>query len=171
MFELQEQSAKLASVNPRSEIHGDERVAAFDLKFEVDMPNDVLIHFHPELRTTLFKKNENPDLVDQVDEDRERLVDLRFPKLGALKWDWEGTGYSLSVEHGLGGQHSDILLGDVKIDKFTFVPKSGGTVSLHFRAIVHPLSHDVGKLCEKIQQEVLISLDPPAPTTVEELFD
>lgn len=85
MFELT-QEAKLSSINARAEIHGEDRRAAFDLKFEAACTNDVLIEFHPELRQMLFKRG-NPDLVDDLDP--ETLSELRFPALGTLKWDWE----------------------------------------------------------------------------------
>jgi len=67
MFELSQQ-VKLVSVNARAEIHGEERKSAFDLSFQAECSNDVLIHFHPQLRQMLFKKNDNPDLVQQIDE-------------------------------------------------------------------------------------------------------
>lgn len=167
MFELDKQKVKLASVNARAEIHGENRRPAFDLKFEAQCSNDVLIHFHPELRTTIYKKNEAPDLVDQADS--EALSALRFPKMGAIKWDWEGSGYTVTVDYGLSGK-SDINLSECQVDNFKFVCQEGGTVVVLFRAICHPETADVGRLCEFIQREVEISVTPPEPTTVQELF-
>lgn len=167
MFELKAHTVKLASVNPRAEMHGEERKPAFDLKLEVACTSDVLIHFHSELRTTLYKKPENPDLVEQGGNDE--FTALRFPKLGALKWDWEGTGYTLVVGYGIRGK-SDIRLGDCKVDGIRIEPQNGGTVNLSLRVIAHPESKDVGKLCEMIQQNIEISLLPPDPETLGELF-
>jgi hypothetical protein len=79
MFELN-QTARLTSVNARAEIHGEDRKPAFDLKIEASMANDALIDFHPELRQFLFKKDDTPDLVDQINPDA--LTALRFPKMG-----------------------------------------------------------------------------------------
>jgi len=167
MFELKDHTVKLASVNPRAEIHGEERKPAFDLKLEVACTSDVLIYFHPELRTTLYKKADSPDLVEQAD--AEALTALRYPKLGALKWDWEGLGYTLVVAYGVRGK-SDISLGDCKVDNIRIEPQNGGTVNLSLRVIAHPESKDVGKLCEMIQQNIEISLTPPEATSVQELF-
>ncbi|SNT33413.1 hypothetical protein SAMN06265795_12621 [Noviherbaspirillum humi] len=166
MFELA-QAVKLASVNPRAEIHGEDRVPAFDLKIEAFCPNDLLIPFHPELRTTLYKKAEDPDLVEQLD--GEALTALRFPKMGAIKWDVELTGYKVEVDYGLGGD-SNIMLGEVKIDGFKISPQNGGSVGLSFRIICHPESEDVGRLCEFIQRDIDIKVIPPEPTTLGELF-
>ncbi|MGE5622215.1 MAG: hypothetical protein ACM3WS_03555 [Bacillota bacterium] len=166
MFELKSQ-VKLASVNPRAEIHGEDRVPAFDLKIEAVCPNDVLIHFHPELRQQLYKKAEDPDLVEQLD--GEALTALRFPKMGAIKWDAELTGYKVEVDYGIGGD-SNIVLGECKLDGFKFSPQNGGSVGLTFRIICHPQSEDVGRLCEFIQREIDITVTPPEPTTLAELF-
>lgn len=167
MFELKNHVAKLASVNPRAEIHGEERKPACDLKFEVDCTNDILMDFHPELRAMLFKKSDDPDLVEQTEP--EALTALRFPRLGTLKYDWEGVGYSLSIGYGIGGK-SDIKLGDCQVDSMRIDPMNGGTVKLVFRVTCHPESKQMGQLCELIQQEVTINVTPPEPTSVQELF-
>jgi hypothetical protein len=168
MFDLDQQQVKLASVNARAEKHGEDTKPAFDLKIEVALPSSALIHFHPELRQHLYKRDENPDLVDQVIEG-DGLTILRYPKLGALKWDWEAASYSAVVDYGLGGD-SDIVLADVKLDHFVFEPQNGGSVAVTFRMIAHPDSDDVGKLCEFIQRDIVLPLTPPEPTTVHELF-
>lgn len=166
MFELK-QAVKLASVNARAELHGDDPKPAFDLKIEATMVNDALIHFHPELRQVLYKKDETPDLVDQINP--EALTVLRFPKMGPLKWDWEGIGYSVTVGYGIGGA-SDIQLSACKVDHFKIEPQNGGSVLLTFRVIAHPETADVGKLCEFIQKNIDLTVTPPAPATVQELF-
>jgi len=167
MFELKEQQVKITSVNARAEMHGDQPKPAFDLKCEVAVGNDALIDFHPELRAMLYKKNDAPDLVDQVEPDA--LTALRFPKLGPIKWDFEGRGYSVRVAYGIGGP-SDIRLGDVKVDGLRLTPQQGGTVLVAFRVIAHPATDDVGRLCELIQQTIEMDVTAPEPATVQELF-
>lgn len=167
MFELTNHKSKLSSLNARAEIHGEDRRPAFDLKFEAACPSEVLIHFHPELRSMLYKQNDAPDLADQMDP--ENPTALRFPKLGTLKWDWEGTGYTVTVPYGIGGP-SDIKLGECEIDDFKFSPQNGGTVLVQFRVICHPETADVGRLCEMIQQSIDITVMPPEPASLGELF-
>lgn len=168
MFDLN-QVVKLANVNPRAEKHGDDTKPALDLKIEAQCPSSVLIHFHPELRQHLFKKDENPDLVDQVTEG-DGLTLLRYPKMGGIKWDWEAVGYTATVDYGLGGD-SNIVLNDVKIDHFAIEAQNGGSVLLTFRIIAHPDADDVGKLCEFIQRDIELNLVPPEAKSVHELFD
>lgn len=167
MFQLKETKVLIASVNARAEKHGDKTEPAFDLTCEVSCPSTVLDMFDKELRTTLYKKNDQPDLVDQADP--EALTALRFPKVDALKWDLDLTGYALRVAYGIGGP-SDIQLGDCKIDGFKFKAQQGGTVSVRFRVIAHPKTEDVGRLCEMIQNTIEMDITPPEPTTVHELF-
>jgi hypothetical protein len=168
MFDLENATVKLASVNARAEKHGEDTKPALDLKIEASCPSSVLIHFHPELRQHLFKRDENPDLVDQVVEG-DGLTVLRYSRLGALKWDWEGAGYSATVDYGMGGE-SNIQLQDVKVDHFSFEPQNGGSVAVTFRIIAHPDSVDVGKLCEFIQRDIELTLTPPEAKNVHELF-
>jgi hypothetical protein len=170
MFDLN-QTVKLSNVNLRAEKHGDDTRAAVDLKIEATCPSIALIYFHQELRQHLFKKDDNPDLVDQVNES-DALTVLRYPKMGAIKWDWEGAGYKAVIDYGLGDEKSNINLGDdLKIDHFVIEPINGGSVSIAFRIIAHPTKEDIGKLSELIQREIDIVLTPPEPKTVQELFN
>ena len=167
MFDLK-QIVKLANVNPRAELHGEDPKPAFDLKIEATCPSSVLTYLHSELRQFLFKKDENPDLVDQVIEG-DGLTVLRFPKMGPMKWDWEGTGYTATVDYGMGGE-SNIVLRDCKVDHLKIEAQNGGSVILTFRVIAHPESEDVGKLCEFIQRDIDLELTPPEPKTADDLF-
>ena len=164
MFELSNQSVKLSSVNPRAEIHGEKKVPACDLKFEYAADNGDLAHFAPDLRSALYKAPEDQqDLIDP-----ERLSVMRYPKMGAFRWDMTGKGYSLTVHYGIGGP-SDIVL-PVDIDNFKLLPQNGGTVMVMFRAVAHPEEDDMGRICAMIQQVIEISLIPPAPENVQQLF-
>lgn len=167
MFDLQNTTFKLSSVNFRQELHGDDHVRACDLKFEGNVGNDALIAFHPELRTMLFKKSDDPDLVEQTEP--EALTALRFPRLGTLKYDWEGTGYTLTIDYGL-GEKSNITLAECQIDGIRIDPMQGGSVRLGFRVICHPDSKQVDPLTDMIQSDVVVTATPPAPTSVQELF-
>lgn len=167
MFSIPNLKTQLASVNARAEKHGKDHKPAFDLKLVCSMPNDVLIDFHPTLRSMLYKPADTPDLVDQADPDA--LTALRLPKLGKLKWDYEVEGYELRVAYGIGGP-SDINLCDCKVHKVSFMPMEGGTVSVECTVIAHPERNDVGRLCELIRQTVEMDLVPPAPQSLGELF-
>jgi hypothetical protein len=168
MFQLTEHKAKLSNVNPRAEMHGDQPKPAFDLMIEAACPSTVLNAFHPDLRAMLYKKDESPDLVEQIEGDG--MTALRLPKLGSLKWDQEYAGYTVTVDYGMGGD-SNIVLGDVKVDKFKFTAQEGGTVTVCCRMIAHPDEKVIGPLCNFIQRDIILTITPPEPTTVHELFN
>lgn len=166
MFEISQKRVKLSSVNPRAEIHGDKKKAACDLKFEYAAENEILYDFDAGLLGALYTVPEDQqDLIEPG-----RLSQIRFPKMGAFRWDITGKGYSLEVDYGMGGPLSNIVLGGVDIDGFKLVPQNGGTVIVVFRAIVHPDEVAFGKLCSLVQQDVTLTLTPPAPNTIGELF-
>ena len=107
-------------------------------------------------------------MIDQLVEG-DGLTVLRYPKMGAIKWDWKGMGYTATVDYSLGG-NSNIVLNECKVDHFKILAQNGGSVTITFRIIAHPESEDVGKLCEFIQRDIGLDLLPPAPQTVHELF-
>lgn len=156
MFSLQRTTVKLTSLNPRAEIHGEDRVPAADLKFEISAGNDVLSEFHPLLKVWLYERPSEPDLAD----DGESLTQLRFKLLGPLKWGAELSGYTLRVHWGVSG-HDDIALADCEVDAFRFDCQDGGSVAVGFRVIAHPSERDMGRLCGLIQREIEISLEEP----------
>ncbi len=56
MLELCKQKAKLTSVNPRAELHGEDTKLAVDLHFETACSNDILTCFDGKLKAALYKK-------------------------------------------------------------------------------------------------------------------
>ncbi len=168
MFELKKTQVRLTNVNPRAELHGDEHHIALDLSISANLSGDVLKMFSGELRYFLYKKPDDPDLAEQADP--EAATQPRFPKMSPIKWDFEGSGYKVTIDYGLGGD-SDIGLHDCKVDKFVFDPQNGGTVATSFRIIAHPDTDLVGLLCDRIQQDIEITITAPEPTTVGELFN
>ena len=164
MIELQSVAVKLTSFNARAENHGDEKKPAADIKIEAILPNDVLSEFHPTLKSLLYHKDANAqpgDLVDQTRADEPGwLPNRRFPKLGPLKWDDETIGAAVSIAYGATGRSID--LSGCNINGWTLEPMEGGSVSVAFRIQAHPDEKQSGKLCMMVQQEVELTLTPPA---------
>jgi len=79
------------------------------------------------------------------------------------------TGYTVEIDYGIGGD-SNIVLGDVKNDKFKITAQEGGTVTVCCRMIAHPDEKVIGPLCNFIQRDIVLTITPPEPTTVQELF-
>ena len=167
MFSLANQAAKLTNVNPRAELHGQDKKLAVDLKFEAKMSNDVLSEFDPSLKGSLYKKADDgqADLID----DPGHLPALKFPLMGAVKWGKAFEGYETVIHYGISGTQ-DIHLIECAVDNFRFDCQDGGTVAVSFRVIAHPEASELGRLCEMIQQEVEMSLIEPKAENVQQLF-
>jgi len=161
MFSLYEQTAKLANLNLRAELHGEETNVAVDLKIEAKMSNDVLSEFDPDLKSSFYKKDADAAQAELID-DPSRLAKLKFPKMAPLKYGYEGAGYEAVINWGVSGK-DDVRLLQVKIDGFRFDRQDGGTVGLSFRAIAHPTPEEIGRLSELVQREITLSLYPPSP--------
>jgi hypothetical protein len=167
-FELDQKTRlHVVNVNPRREKHGDENVTAVDLKLRLEASNDALTMFDGSLKSSLYYRSaaasDNPqpglDGVPAVSE----LPNLRFPKLGALRWDDEGTGYTLRIDHGLGGK-SDLVLGDCAVNSFAIENKEGGTVILTFRLQCNKVDEkELGKLCTLIDSDIEATILAPEP--------
>lgn len=158
MFSLTAANAKLENVNPRAELHGEDHALAADLKISVTLSNDILSEFDSALKAALFWKGESGQ--GELIEEPGHLPCLRFPEMGPIRWSKELTGYTMTVHVGVFAA-SNIILGDCSIDKFVFEPQEGGSVVVSFRIQAHPDSMTLGSLCERIQQDVEMSLTPP----------
>jgi hypothetical protein len=170
MFQLKTfKTVKLNSVNARSEKHGpDELAPAVDLSFTIESSNEILGAFHPDLLKTLYCKIDPPadgaqaalDGVEAVSD----LPNLRFAFLGSpIKWEREQTGCMLTLDYGLGGKQSNIVLVPCNVNNYQITPHEGGTVEIKFRVQCNSgLSERIlGKLALLIQHEVPIMLTEP----------
>ena len=173
-------SVKFTSMNTRVEKHGPESVPAVDLSFTMDAPNDVLSYFDGGLLSAMYKPIDNaePAQQDEIDgiEPVSNLPALRFPKMAPIKWDWDGAGYTLSIDYGLGESRALVLAG-LEVGKFVLDLKEGGTVEVRFRVQCSAGLTEaiIGKLAMMIGQEVRIELLAPKAadatgTTFEPLF-
>lgn len=169
MFEIPvKQQVKLIKASTPMENHGKDFVLAVVLTVEAAISSQSLRQFAPDLCDSLYREAEQDDTTDLVTEPTGPTV-RRFPKMSAFDWEYEGAGYTLVVDYGLGGE-SDIELVDAKVNSFTITPLEGGTVNVKFNVVVHPEALDVGRLCEMQKRNIDITLTAPEPETVGELF-
>ena len=159
MFSLSEKSSKLAHINVRRELHGEDPKTAVDLKIEFTAPNDILSEFHPSLKSAFYKAAEGnqPQLIT----DENHLPTARFPLLAPLHWDWEAAGYAVTIHYGVSGK-DDIFLPASALDKFRLHCQDGGSVAVSFRVVCHPEPEQIGRLSSLIQQEISLTLEPPS---------
>ena len=82
-------------------------------------------------------------------------------KLGKLHWNHDLTGYTLVIDHGMGGK-SNLEIKDVQLSAFRIEPKEGGTVTLSLLAESQDVPEKTfGKLATLKNREVKITLAPP----------
>lgn len=164
MFELESLTTlKLINASPRKEHHGEDLVQAIDLSLRWETSNEALSLFDPWLRNSLYWNAAAENGQEKLEGVADVLPNLRSPKLRMpLGWEWEGVGYNLRVDHGLGGR-SDLVLTGCKVGKFKFTVKEGGTVVIDFQvqANVDVNEKIVGKLCALEGTELSASLLAP----------
>lgn len=158
MFEITRATAILAHFNARSEIHGEDKKPAADLKLTMTGSNELLRLLDENLRTVLFAPKPAAN-ADQLFEQDPPLTELRFPYLGPLKWAREAVGRDVEIEWGI-DDTSAIKLTSCTVDHFAVDAEAGGTVTLTFRVRCYPTAEDAGKLFELQQREVVITVAP-----------
>lgn len=159
-FNLEEKQAKIVSVNPRAELHGEDPKPACDVKIEVPLTNGDLAMFHPSLKALLYMKDaDRPDLLSQDDPDHATM--LRFPQLGVpFKWDGEMIGAEVLFHYGT-SEKSHIKLQGCVVGKIHLEPLEGGSVLLALMAQGHPDEKQMGRLGMMVGTSVPVSITPP----------
>jgi hypothetical protein len=157
---LTEANCRLLNVNPRPELHGEDKKAAADLKITTHLPNTELAQFHPNLKHLLYvKDSDRPDLVSQADPEHATM--LRFPQLLApLKWQGEIVGAAITVHRGISAK-SDLKIEGCLVNEFRLEPMEGGSVAVTFRVQFHPDEKTIGRLCMLTGTDVVVSVAPP----------
>lgn len=160
-FSIREpQQTLFSNLSTTTELHGEARVPAVDLKLMMKVEGEFLAEFDPTLRSFLYRKavKGEGDLVDQSS--KEPTI-LRFPFMGPVRWDQEFEKYTMVIDLGLGDAYSNIQLAEVKMSKFTIEAQHGGTVLVSFSVRAHPDEKQAGRLYEKQAQDIFITLTPP----------
>lgn len=155
-------TAKLKSLTPRIEKHGDENVPAVSLGLSITGPNTLLDLFNLQLRHALYKAAEDAgDNLPGIDAPTPLLRTRGLEKIKLKTGDM--VGYRLVVDHGI-GEDSAIDLHDCKVDKWSLEPYEGGSVELSFRVGTSDIDETwAGRLAMKLGQKVEIQLLPPEP--------
>jgi len=167
-FELENNTLRVINVNPRREKHGDDNVPAVDIKLRLESANDSLTMYSGHLKSALYHKSAASSVdpqgqLDGVDPVSD-LPNLRFPQVVDLKWNAELSGYTLSIDHGLGGK-SNLVLHHCCVNNFALQCKEGGTVVHTFRVQCDEVSEkELGRLCTLIDSDIVATLTGPENT-------
>jgi hypothetical protein len=165
MLEYENVTAKITSVTPLSEKHGNKRVPAQSIIIKVTLINRRLDFFDADLRHAFYRMPDGtepqPSLGMDPD-DLEGLTEKRFPWMTQdIEVERELTGYTLVIDYGLGDEKSNIELEAKKIDNFKIGFRDHGLFELSHRFIVHPDTLEKGRIEELLQQEIKVHLRAP----------
>ncbi|WP_027815187.1 hypothetical protein [Paraburkholderia bannensis] len=164
MLQYENITAKLTSVTPLSEKHGNKRVPAQSLIMEVILPNRRLDVFDDGLRHAFWKipdGTEPQPTLGMDPDDLEGLTERRFPWFQQdIEIERELAGYTLIIDFGI-SDDSAIELEAKKIDGFKIGVRDHGLFALRHRFIVHPTTIEKGQIEEMLQQEIKVTLRAP----------
>lgn len=160
MFQLDKHQAKIASVTPIAEKHGEETVLAASIKFDITCSRTVLDQLGlKKLREALFRKP-SAGQQQELDGMGDGNTALAFPQLGSLRITEEFTGYTATVSRGL-DIADPLALTEATVKKIALEPVEGGSVKVSFSVVCHPDPRTLGELCEQLQDVVDLTLTPP----------
>ncbi len=153
-------TAKLSSLTPRIEKHGDDNVPAVSLGLGITGPNTLLDLLQPGLRDALYKAADDAgDNLPGVEAPTPMLRSRALEKIKLKMPDM--VGWRLRIEHGI-DDSSAIDLHECKVDKFNVEPFEGGSVLVTFRVGTSDVDETyAGRLAMKLGQEVQITLSAP----------
>lgn len=139
------------------------------LSFTLELSNHHLSYFDGSLKSFLYAKSAassaapkqgSLDGVEQVT-DMPNLTVAGF-KIGRFHWDHDLTGYTLEIDQGLGGKHSNLEIADCALSKFRIDPREGGTIQVDFVLESQDVPEKTfGKLATLKNRDVQIKLSPP----------
>lgn len=162
MFEiLTPTTAKLATLTPRIERHGDENVPAVSMRLKITGANTLLDLLTPGLLDALYTVVPDQEQLPGVEQAKPLLRTRAVERFSVKMPDM--VGYRLVVEHGI-DDGSGIDLHDVKVDKVIVEPFEGGSCEVSFRVGTSDVDETyLGRLGMKLGQDVLITLRAPEP--------
>jgi hypothetical protein len=175
MLEYENISAKLSSVTPLSEKHGNKRVPAQSLIIEVVLSNRRLAVWDDGLRFAFYRVPDGTEVKPSLGldpDDMEGLTEKRFPWFKQdIEIERELSGYTLIIDFGLGDDKSNIELDAKKICDFKIGIRDHGLFALRHRFVVHPTTIEKGRIEEMLQQEIKVTLRAPKADGQGDLLD
>jgi hypothetical protein len=169
-FALSESTdVRVTSVNVRSEAHGKNHVPAVDLRLQLTAANTILEQLKPGLREALYLAVDKGEAPPQPDlEGVEPVSDLpllRISGLEPIRLADELTGYTVTVDIGLGRKESLVELVGCKVNAFVVEALQGGSVRIGFRVQASGLKErEIGKLGVLVDCDTAVKLEPPLVT-------
>jgi hypothetical protein len=150
--------AKLSSLTPRSEKHGDDDKPAVSLAIEIEAANTLLDTIDPTLRQALFKAVDDQPVLPGVESS---TPVLRSNSIDRVLLPNKHEGWTLAVDDGI-DDTDPMSFGSCKVDKFSVEPKQGGSISLRLRVGTSDIdAARMGMLGMHVGQPIWITLTAP----------
>lgn len=161
-FELKKRDALLSHLSTNVERHGDRKRKVVDLKIEIEGDSSLLAMLDAELPHALLKAKTPEEQAQAQFLDSEQVLTIRrFPRMGIIKWDLECAGRDVTLDWGIDDKRA-ILLTGCHIDGFLAEVSDGGHTKLTFRIRGYPTADQAGKIFDKQQERIVLTIDPPA---------
>jgi hypothetical protein len=137
------------------------------LSVSMALGNDSLVLFDGTMKSYLYTKL--PDGAGGPPQPDLPIVDApnltpAGKKTGRFNWELELTGYTMTLDTGLGGARSNLEIKDCALSNFRLHPKEGGTVIADFDIESQDITEKAfGKLATLKSREIALLLAPPEP--------
>jgi hypothetical protein len=160
MFAIQDfLEAKLASVTPRSEVHGDDEKPAVSFALSITTSGEILDSIDKDLRGAAFRHSKSKTLPGVPDVP----TVLACNSVDYIVLDKKYEGWTLEVDDGIDG-NKPMTFGGCKIDGFKVEPLQGGSVTLRMRVGTSDIdAQRSGMLNMHVGQSIWIKATPPKP--------
>lgn len=156
---LEMTEAKLATLTPRSEKHGDDEKPAVSLGLELTTSNEILDLIDKELAPRLFKHSDSKPLPGV----RDALTVLACNSIERATLAVKHEGWTLAVDDGI-DDSKPLSFGSCKVDKVSVEPMQGGSIVLRMRVGTSDLdAAKSGMLGMHVGQSIWITLTAPKP--------
>lgn len=153
-FNLPMQHAKVKNVNPRSELHGEEKELAMDLSIEIEITPDIL--------NQLCVDDECPDYGKFFHDDKKMILNTGI-KLVKFDRKYEDHEMSLSFSALFANEdHNTQYFKEVKIKSIAASPINGGLIKLNFTVQLSPIEKDIAMLTESVLKPCYIGIIGPS---------
>lgn len=150
--------AKLSSLTPRSERHGEDEKPAVSIGIEIEAANTILDTIDPTLRQALFKAIDGQENLPGVEQS---TPVLRSNSIDRVLLTNKHEGWMLAVDDGI-DDTKPMIFGSTKVDKFSVEPKQGGTIVLRLRLGTSDIDATrFGMLGMHVGQPIWITLTAP----------
>jgi hypothetical protein len=133
------------------------------LSIELSLANDALAYFDGNLLSVLFtKEGSGPAQGDLAPvSDRPNLTKIGRC-LGQFEWDLKLTGFTMTIDTGLGGPKSNLVIENCELSNFRLHPREGGTLVVKFDLESENVSEKAfGKLATLKAREIALLLAAP----------